>query len=116
MSIILHITETVQWEQAKVTGVYYNKTLDSEGFIHCSTIQQIARTANKFFVNQTGLILLCINSEKVQPEIKYEAVDGEKFPHIYGALNSDAVVDAIAFPPDANGKFKIPAKLAKLNL
>lgn len=115
MSIILHITQTVQWEQAKATGIYYNNTLDSEGFIHCSTIPQVEKTANSFFANQTGLVLLCINSEKVQPEIKYEAVGEERFPHIYGALNIDAVVDAIAFLPELNGKFKLPLKFAKLN-
>lgn len=115
MSIIVHITQTTQWEQAKATGIYYNNTLDSEGFIHCSTIPQVEKTANAFFVNQTGLILLCINSEKVQPEIKYEAVGEEKFPHIYGALNIDAVFDAIDFPPESNGKFKLPEKLAKLS-
>ncbi|MFB2936162.1 DUF952 domain-containing protein [Aerosakkonemataceae cyanobacterium BLCC-F154] len=116
MSLILHITETIQWEQAELAGIYHNSTLDSEGFIHCSTIPQIERTANNFFANQTGLVLLCIDAEKVQPEIKYEVVDGEKFPHIYGALNTDAVVNAIAFPPDANGKFKIPPELAKLDI
>ncbi|MFB2836308.1 DUF952 domain-containing protein [Floridanema evergladense] len=116
MKLILHITQKAEWEQAKLRGTYYNNTLDSEGFIHCSTIQQVEKTANKFFANQTGLVLLCIDSDKVQAEIKYEAVGEEKFPHIYGALNTDAVIDAIAFPPDAEGKFKLPAELAKLNL
>lgn len=116
MSIIVHITQNVQWEQAKATGIYYNDTLDSQGFIHCSTISQIEKTANTFFVNQTGLVLLCIDSEKVQSEIKYEVVDEENFPHIYGALNIDAVIYAIAFPPESNGTFKLPLELAKLNL
>jgi uncharacterized protein (DUF952 family) len=116
LSIILHITQTEQWEQAKTNGVYYNNTLDSEGFIHCSTITQLEKTANTFFGNQTGLILLCIEPEKVQSEIKYEAVGEENFPHIYGVLNIDAVIDAIAFSPNADGKFKLPPELAKLNL
>jgi uncharacterized protein (DUF952 family) len=115
LSIILHITQTVQWEQAKLTGVYNSNTLDSEGFIHCSTISQLEKTANSFFANQTGLILLCIDSEKVQPEIKYERVGEEKFPHIYGALNIDAVTEAIAFPPNAQGMFQLPPEIAKLN-
>ena len=116
MKIILHITQTAQWEQAKATGIYYNNTLDSEGFIHCSTIEQVEKTANTFFANQAGLVLLCIDSEKVQAEIKYEAVGEQKFPHIYGMLNIDAVIDAITFPPNADGKFKLPAELAKFNL
>lgn len=116
MKIILHITQTSEWEQAKITGIYYNNTLDSEGFIHCSTIEQIEKTANTFFCDRAGLILLCIDSEKVQSEIKYEAVGEEKFPHIYGMLNIDAVIDTIAFPPDTNGNFKLPPELAKFNL
>lgn len=116
MKIILHITQTAEWEQAKNTGNYYNNTLESEGFIHCSTTEQIEKTANTFFANQAGLVLLCIDSEKVQSKIKYEIVGEEKFPHIYGRLNIDAVINAIAFSPNADGKFKLPPELAKFNL
>lgn len=106
-SMILHITKREQWEQAKEVGIYRSDTLDTEGFIHCSTPQQIVRTANRFFQNQKELVLLCIEPEQVQAEIKYEAADSDLFPHIYGALNIDAVTQVLAFEPGENGKFEI---------
>ncbi|MEC4812002.1 MAG: DUF952 domain-containing protein [Scytonema sp. PMC 1069.18] len=108
MNIILHITQRKQWEKANIEGVYRGDTLDSEGFIHCSTPTQVIRVANTLFHNQQGLVLLYIDSNQVQPEIRYEGVEGdEKFPHIYGALNIDAVVKVIDFEPDEDGLFSI---------
>jgi len=83
MSIILHITQRQTWEQAKLNQVYRGDTLVSEGFVHCSTPLQLVKVANTFFLNQKGLILLCIDSDKVQAEIKYEGIEGEElFLHI----------------------------------
>jgi len=111
MSIIFHITRSQQWEQAKQVQSYRGDTLDSEGFIHCSTLPQVLKSANKFFVGQTGLLLLSIDSEKVQAEIKYELAAGENYPHIYGPLNVDAVLKVVEFEPGADGKFELPVEL-----
>ncbi|MUG97426.1 DUF952 domain-containing protein [Scytonema sp. UIC 10036] len=107
MSIILHITQKEQWERAKLDGIYRGDTLDSEGFIHCSKPIQVLKVANTLFYNQRGLVLLYINSDKVSSEICYEGVgEGEQFPHIYGALNIDAVTQVIDFEPGEDGFFK----------
>lgn len=113
MSLILHITKRDRWEETKSTKVYRGDTLESEGFIHCSTLEQVIKVANAFFKSQSGLVLLCLESEKVEPEIKYEGIDGgELFPHIYGALNIDAVVQVVAFEPREDGLFELPGELA----
>lgn len=109
MSTILHITQHEQWQQAIVVGRYRGDTLDSEGFIHCSTPTQIIKVANTFFHNQKGLVLLYIDSDKVKPEICYEGVEeNELFPHIYGALNINAVFKVINFEQGENGLFELP--------
>src|SRR5690606_5726126 len=36
---------------------------------------------------------------------------GQQFPHIYGALNLDAVRQALLFPPTLHGAFELPAAL-----
>lgn len=114
MDIILHITQREKWEQAKLAQVYRGDTLDSEGFIHCSTPMQVVEVANHFFLNQKGLVLLCINSEQVQSEIKYECFEGNKlFPHIYGPLNIDAVFEVFGFEPNKKGKFELPQRIIK---
>ena len=109
MNIILHITQREQWKQAKLVQVYRGDTLDSEGFIHCSTPLQVIKVANNFFPNQQGLLLLCIDSDKVQAEIRYEGLEGELFPHVYGPLNIDAVLKVLDFDPGEDGLFKMPS-------
>jgi uncharacterized protein (DUF952 family) len=46
----------------------------------------------------------------VGPEIRYEAVPGQDrpYPHIYGPLNTDAVVEARPFRPGPDGEFSGP--------
>lgn len=109
MKIIYHITKHKDWEKAKALGIYQADSLKTEGFIHCSTSAQLVRTANKFFKNQTDLLLLFIDSDKVVSEIRYDEVtENETFPHIYGALNLDAVFKVINFEADKNGLFELP--------
>ncbi len=113
MNLILHITQREQWEQAQGTGFYRGDTLDSEGFIHCSTLQQVVAVANARFHAQEGLVLLCIDAEMLQAELRFDAAEeGERFPHIYGPLNSDAVVKVLPFEPGEDGSFTLPAEIA----
>jgi uncharacterized protein (DUF952 family) len=111
MKTILHITQQRQWSAAKDWGSYRGNTLDSEGFIHCSTIGQLAGSANRFFTGQQDLVILVIDVSLVQPEIKYEGATDNLFPHIYGALNIDAVVRSIDYEAGADGVFALPADL-----
>ena len=109
MSLIYHITTPEQWEAARRAGSYRGDTLETEGFIHCSTGAQVARVGDAFYAGRSGLLLLCIESEKVIPAIRSEGAEGgEKFPHIYGPLNVEAVVKVTAFEPGPNGGFQLP--------
>jgi uncharacterized protein (DUF952 family) len=115
MSRIWHITERQQWEQAKLAQVYRSDSLESEGFIHCSMPQQVIKVANTFFSGQQGLVLLGIDSEKVEADIRYEEVDGtERFPHIYGPLNTEAVIEVLDFEPGVDGEFELPKPISEM--
>ncbi|MDF5738112.1 MULTISPECIES: DUF952 domain-containing protein [unclassified Nostoc] len=115
MNTILHIAKRQEWEQAKDLGSYRPDSLDSEGFIHCSKSTQIVKVANTFFDNQKELVLLFIDSDKIQPEIRYEEAEiGELFPHIYGELNIDAVYLVIDFEAGEDGFFELPEKVRNL--
>ena len=115
MNVILYITKRESWEQARLTGIYRGDTLGSEGFIHCSTPQQVIKVANALFHAQEGLVLLCIESDKVRAEVRYEGFEsGEHYPHIYGPLNVDSVVKVLDFKPSKDGKFELPRDIANL--
>jgi len=107
---IFHILPADEWEQAKINGIYTPASLEVEGFIHCSTRDQVIQTVNSFFKGQSNLILLWILEDKVQPEIRYEDLTGEGtlFPHIYGQLNLDSVEQTSKLGRDENGDFIFP--------
>lgn len=111
--MILHITPRKQWEAAQRQGEYRTASLRKEGFIHCSTIRQVLGPANNLFVGQHDLVLLGIAPEKVTAEIRYEDTHGvgQRFPHIYGPLNLEAVVHVFDFPPNEDGTFSLPRTL-----
>jgi len=110
MAIIFHITTRGAWDAAKAAGTYWPEAFAAEGFIHCSTPAQVVRVADARFRGRRELVLLAINTERVAPEIVYENLEGgpELFPHIYGGLNADAVVEVLEFEPGADGHFTLP--------
>lgn len=105
MDTLLHICTRSDWEEARERSEYRAASLASEGFIHLSTPDQVAATANRFYLGQTGLVLLVIDAGRLLPEVRYEAADGALFPHLYGPLNLDAVMGASDFEPGADGTF-----------
>jgi len=94
---IYHVTTQKEWEQAKEKGEYQPVGFDQEGFIHCSIERQVPGVLDRFYQGQIGLVKLKIEKAKVTRPVLFElAVDlDELFPHIYGALNLDSVVDII---------------------
>jgi uncharacterized protein (DUF952 family) len=107
-SYILHATLRTSWSAAQETGAYTVDSLAAEGFIHCSKPDQVLRVANLLFAGQQGLVLLVIDPVRLTSELRWEpGVDlaTELFPHLYGPLNLDAVVDVLDFEPDTQGRF-----------
>ena len=110
MNVLFHITTREQWLAAETAGVYRSDSLKTEGFIHCSTIEQVAGVANAKFQGCKGLVLLVIDPALVTAEIRFEDCydTGRQFPHIYGALPVSAVIDVIDYPTETDGLFHRP--------
>lgn len=107
METIYHITTTQQWHDAQHQNQYEAESFQSEGFIHCSTADQVVRVANYLFRNTHGLVLLHIKTALLRPRLVYENLEGgeELFPHVYGLINLDAVVHVSPFEPGSDGSF-----------
>jgi uncharacterized protein (DUF952 family) len=122
-AVILHIVGKNEWVEAVARGSYAPPGLAAEGFVHCSTLAQVIATANRFYRGQNGLVVLCIDEERLRVELRYEASAGtrgegagETFPHLYGALNVDAVVQVVELPCEVNGSFRLPEGLRRLGV
>ena len=96
--MILHLTSSKAWESAQGAGAYRADSLDEAGFIHCSTEAQLLAVANSFYRDLADPVVLCIDPEKLAAPLRWEPPDlsdphaGERFPHVYGPINLDAVV------------------------
>jgi uncharacterized protein (DUF952 family) len=92
--MIYHITTKENWEKALAAGFYEAPSLHTEGFIHNSTAEQVQGVLERYYAGQTNLVLLHIEETKLTAELKYELAPSvnEMFPHIFGAINVDAIV------------------------
>jgi uncharacterized protein (DUF952 family) len=116
MTDLLHISTRDHWREAQSSGQYRPPSLAEEGFIHCSTPEQLIGVANALYAGQTGLLLLQIDLALVPAEIKYEDCyeTGQDFPHIYGPLPLPAVTQIREFRPGPDGFFILPDGLQEV--
>jgi uncharacterized protein (DUF952 family) len=93
---IFHITDEKTWAESKKKSEYRGDSLAAEGFIHCCSFEQVAGVLKKWFEGKADLILLGIDVQLLRSPIIYENLEGgeELFPHIYGPINNDAVINA----------------------
>jgi phosphopantothenoylcysteine decarboxylase/phosphopantothenate--cysteine ligase len=101
--IIVHVCQHKDWQTAVASGIYRAASLSNEGFIHCSRPEQVLKVVNTFYSDLPNLVLLWIDPKVVQAETRWEIVDGEEFPHIYGPLNINAVIAVGDLVPDDDG-------------
>lgn len=97
MPIIYHVTTGHDWQVAQQKGAYVHPSLKEEGFIHCSQDHQVAGVLERYFAGQTGLIKLVIDTDKLQSKLVFDwsPSTADTFPHIYGPINIDAVIDTV---------------------
>ncbi|WP_067450532.1 DUF952 domain-containing protein [Actinomadura macra] len=103
---LLHIAERHHWESARDAGVPYTmstlgRTLDEEGFIHCSSdTSQVDGVLAAFYttIDRADLVLLVIDAARLGSPVRYEPVGDQVFPHVYGPIPVSAIIDVRSVP------------------
>lgn len=99
---IVHITERSLWDAARERGTYEvstrGRTLQEEGFVHFSTREQLPRIAAFLYGDYDGpdgLVVLVVDPARLGVPVRYESMEpgGEEFPHVYGPVPVEAVVE-----------------------
>jgi uncharacterized protein (DUF952 family) len=92
--MIYHVTTSAAWQSAKEKGYYEPLSLETEGFIHNCSREQLPGVLDRYYKGQQDLLLLHIDEDLLEAELKYELAPSvnEEFPHIFGPINVDAVV------------------------
>lgn len=84
---IYHLISPADWEITLNRKEYAPPSLMEEGFIHCSTKEQLIETASRHYGDHQELIVLKIRQKKVAAMLKWEGShQGQEFPHLYGKL------------------------------
>lgn len=114
MDVVCHVTPEAKWDPE--ADIFRRDTLETQGFIHCSDPGQVVPVAESKYAGRDDLLLLVVDTAAVEPEVVYEALGAasEPYPHVYGPLNTDAVVEAVPFPPDGDGGFSLPERVRSL--
>ena len=105
---LYHIARREDWERARETGVYAPVSLEREGFVHCSLSHQLEAVANALFRGERDLLLLVIDPKRLSAEVRFEDPGvGEAYPHVYGPIPFQAVVEVRGLEPGPDGRFRI---------
>ncbi len=111
--VLLHICTAAEWKAARAAGAVAPPSLDEVGFVHLSTPEQVALPANRLFRGRSDLLLLVLDPARIGVEVRWEpGVPGDpesmRFPHAYGPVPVEAVVDVLLYRPRPDGGFDPP--------
>lgn len=91
--LIYHLAEPDDWTSR--SNAYQPGAFPEEGFIHCSTAGQLEKVRARHFPGRHDLVVLIIDTSGLGHQVVYEDLDdtGEEFPHVYGPIPLDAIVE-----------------------
>jgi len=109
--LIYHITHQEEWDNQYPAGRYLPENFTSDGFIHCSTSNQVRSVAERLYQGHAHLIVLEIDTSLLEKQPVFENLEGGKdlYPHLYSHLPTSAVSNVLNLPLDSSQKLQFPA-------
>ena len=109
LKYIFKIIKLDEWQKVKQSKTYLGSSKDIEdGYIHFSGEDQVKGTLEKYYSKQENLILLKVETLKLDHLIWEQASDGNMFPHLYSSLDLSNVVDEFEIILNEDGNHKLP--------
>jgi uncharacterized protein (DUF952 family)/GNAT superfamily N-acetyltransferase len=102
--VLLHLIEPAAWRAALGEGAVRPPSLESVGFVHLSTPEQVHLPAERLYPGRRDLVLLVVDPQRLTDPVRFEPgvpadPGGMLFPHLYGPLPAAAVVAAVPYRP-----------------
>ena len=113
MDITFHLVPQSYFDSLDPRVDYTPREFAREGFIHCTDgAAEMARIANRYYQsNPEPHYYLYIDKSRVRAPIRFDD-NARIYPHIYGALNRDAIVAVGVAPRGLDGTFLEPEPLS----
>lgn len=88
MPTVYKIISEAEWAKAIERQEFKGAEIDlRDGFIHLSTADQVRETVARHFGGYDDLLILSVNSDLYEEDIKWEpSRGGDLFPHLYRSL------------------------------
>ena len=117
--MIYRIAELADWHAAQQTGFFASADLGAEGFIHASELYQVLGTAHRYYAGRQDIVLLELDENElwmaaVPVQREYAEARDDYFPHILAPVPLAAIVRAVPFLTDADGRHALPPDLDEL--
>ncbi|MCW5962083.1 MAG: DUF952 domain-containing protein [Pyrinomonadaceae bacterium] len=94
--IVYHIVLPEIWANFAGKPEYAAESLYSEGFIHCSFATQLDAVLERYYSGIEKVVILEIDPDKLSSRyVEEPSTNNEIYPHIYGPINQDAIVNAV---------------------
>jgi uncharacterized protein (DUF952 family)/GNAT superfamily N-acetyltransferase len=102
--VYVHLIEPAAWRAALTEDAVRPASLESVGFVHLSTPQQVHLPATALFPGRRDLVLLVVDPARLSDPVRLEPgrpedPAGMLFPHLYGPLPAGAVVAVVPYRP-----------------
>jgi uncharacterized protein (DUF952 family) len=108
--IIYKITTAELWARAQAERHLPGMPIDeSDGYMHFSTAAQLRETLRLHFLGKSGLVLLAVRTNDVKEHLRWEVSRRDDFfPHLYGALPLNAIIESWPISVDDRGEADLP--------
>ena len=108
--LIFKICHEAEWQQAERDGLYAGSAKDREDhFMHFSTAEQVRGTLERYYADDSDLLLVAVEAEPFGDALVFEpSRGGALFPHLYGRLPLAAVRRVVDLPLGGDGRHAFP--------
>ncbi|WP_440959118.1 DUF952 domain-containing protein [Oceanicaulis sp. LC35] len=113
--LIYRIADPAALAAASLSGAYEGEAHDkADGFIHASTLDQLADTLVLHYAEAERLAVAEIEVNALGETLKWEkSRGGALFPHVYGAIPFAAISGVHLIKRDEEGAWRLPPELSR---
>lgn len=103
---VYHLVPEAEWKRKSSGALYSPEAFDQDGFIHCTIgVENLLAVGNMFYAeDHRPYLALEIDVNRVDAPVRFDD-DTRVYPHIYGDLPTEAVVDVFVVVRSADGSF-----------